>query len=233
MEMSGSLYVVPTPIGNLEDITLRALRVLRECDLVVCEDTRRSSKLMLHFKVFKPLMSYYSYNECYKVGRVLDKLLGGKKVVLISDAGMPGISDPGYVLVKAAIEKAIKIEVLPGASAMITALVGSGLPTNGFVFCGFLKKKSNKIREEFSKFLNLKKTVVFYESPRRILKTMEVCMEVFGENARVCVAREITKKFEEFIRGSIVEVLGNIKKRHKLLGEIVVLVYPKVDRNCM
>jgi 16S rRNA (cytidine1402-2'-O)-methyltransferase len=232
MKMSGGLYIVPTPIGNLEDITLRALRVLRECDLVVCEDTRRSSKLMLHFKIFKPLMSYYSYNEYHKVGRVIDKLVAGEKVVLISDAGTPTISDPGYILVKAAIEKAIKIEVLPGASAVTTALVGSGLPTNGFVFCGFLKKKSNKIREEFAKFLNLKKTIIFYESPRRILKTMGVCLEVFGENARICVAREITKKFEEFIRGSIAEVLGSIKKRHKMLGEIVVLVYPEIDRNC-
>jgi len=225
------LYVIPTPIGNLEDITLKALRVLKECDLIACEDTRRSLKLLFHFKIFKPVISCYSYNERYRVGHILAKLLCGKKVALISDAGMPGISDPGHILIETAIKEAIKIEVLPGASAVITALVGSGLPMNGFVFCGFLKKKSNKIKEEFFKFLDLEKTIVFYESPHRILRTMEICVEVFGGDARICIAREITKKFEEFIRGSIVEVLESVRNRHKMLGEIVVSVYPKIDKN--
>ncbi|MDR3256953.1 MAG: 16S rRNA (cytidine(1402)-2'-O)-methyltransferase [Endomicrobium sp.] len=224
--MSGILYVVPTPIGNLEDITLRALRTLKECDLIVCEDTRQSLKLLSHFEISKPLISFYSYNEHYRLGYILDKLLDGKKVSLISDAGMPGISDPGYILIKEVIEKGINIEVLPGASAVITALVGSGLPTDGFIFCGFLKRKSGKIKKELSEFLNLKKTIVFYESPHRILKTIEICIEVFGENAKVCLAREITKKFEEFIRGSSREVLENIKNRQSLRGEFVVLIHP-------
>ncbi|MDR2645069.1 MAG: 16S rRNA (cytidine(1402)-2'-O)-methyltransferase [Endomicrobium sp.] len=225
--MSGILYVVPTPIGNLEDITLRALRILKECDLVACEDTRQSLKLLSHFGISKNLISFYSYNQQYRVGQIIDKLSDGKKIVLISDAGTPGISDPGYVLIKETIEKGIKIEVLPGASAVITALVGSGLPTNDFVFCGFLKRKAGKMKKELSEFINLGKTIVFYESPHRILKTIEICLEVFGENTKICLAREMTKKFEEFIRGTIKEVLENIKDRNNLLGEFVVLIYPQ------
>jgi 16S rRNA (cytidine1402-2'-O)-methyltransferase len=225
--MSGILYVVPTPIGNLEDITLRALRILKECDLISCEDTRQSLKLLSHFGISKPLISFYSYNQQHRVGQIIDKLSAGKNVVLISDAGTPGISDPGYVLVKETIEKGIKIEVLPGASAVMTALVGSGLPTDGFIFCGFLKRKSGKMKKELSQFINLEKTVVFYEAPRRILKTVEICLEVFGADTKICLARELTKKFEEFIRGSIREVLENIKSKNNLLGEFVVLIYPQ------
>jgi 16S rRNA (cytidine1402-2'-O)-methyltransferase len=228
--MSGILYIVPTPIGNLEDITLRALRILKECDLIACEDTRQSLKLLSYFEISKPLISFYSYNEQHRLGQILDKLSNGKKVVLISDAGTPGISDSGYVLVKEAIDKGIKTEVLPGASAVITALVGSGLPTDGFIFCGFLKRKSGKMRKELSELLNLQKTVVFYESPHRILKTVEICLNVFGENAKICLAREITKKFEEYIRGTAKEVLENIKNKSSLLGEFVVLIYPKNDK---
>jgi 16S rRNA (cytidine1402-2'-O)-methyltransferase len=225
--MSGILYVVPTPIGNLEDITLRALRVLKECDLIACEDTRQGLKLLSHFGISKPLVSFYSYNQRHRVEQIIDKLSNGKNVVLISDAGTPGISDPGYILVKEVIEKDIKIEVLPGASAVITALVGSGLPTDGFIFCGFLKRKPGKIKRELSKFINLEKTVVFYEAPHRILKTVEICLEVFGTDSEICLARELTKKFEEFIRGPIKGVLENIKNRNNLLGEFVVLIYPQ------
>jgi 16S rRNA (cytidine1402-2'-O)-methyltransferase len=225
--MSGILYVVPTPIGNLEDITLRTLRVLKECDLIACEDTRQSLKLLSYFEISKPLISFYSYNQQHKVGQILDKLSDGKKIALISDAGTPGISDPGYILVKEAIEKDIKIEVLPGASAVITALVGSGLPADGFIFCGFLKRKPGKMKKELAELISLEKTVVFYEAPHRILKTVEICLEVFGEDSNICLARELTKKFEEFIRGSIKEVLENIKNRNSLLGEFVVLIYPQ------
>ncbi|MDR2436551.1 MAG: 16S rRNA (cytidine(1402)-2'-O)-methyltransferase [Endomicrobium sp.] len=225
--MSGILYVVPTPIGNLEDITLRALRVLKECDLIACEDTRQSLKLLSYFGISKPLISFYSYNQQHKVGQIIDKLADGKKIVLISDAGTPGISDPGYILVKEAIEKDIKIEVLPGASAVITALVGSGLPTDGFIFCGFLKRKPRKMKKELSKLISLEKTVVFYEAPHRILKTLEICLEVFGEDVNICLARELTKKFEEFIRGPIKEILENMKNRNSLLGEFVALIYPQ------
>jgi probable S-adenosylmethionine-dependent methyltransferase, YraL family len=222
--MNGILYIVPTPIGNLEDITLRALRVLKECDLIACEDTRQSLKLLTHFEISKPLISFYSYNQQHRMPQIIDKLLGGKKVALISDGGTPAISDPGYVLVKEAVEKNIKVEPLPGASAVITALVGSGLPTDGFVFCGFLKRKTGKMKKELAECALLGKTVVFYESPHRILKTVEVCGEVFGENAKICLARELTKKFEEFIRGSVKEVLENLKNRQSILGEFVVLI---------
>jgi 16S rRNA (cytidine1402-2'-O)-methyltransferase len=227
--MSGILYIVPTPIGNLEDVTLRALRILKECDLIACEDTRRSLKLLSYFEISKPLISFYSYNEQHKLEQILDKMANGKKVALISDAGTPGISDTGYTLVKEAIGKGIKIEVLPGASAVTTALVGSGLPTDGFIFCGFLKRKPGKMRKELLELLNLQKTIVFYESPHRILKTVELCLNIFEENARICLAREITKKFEEYIRGTIKEVLEDIKNRQNLLGEFVVLIYPKND----
>jgi 16S rRNA (cytidine1402-2'-O)-methyltransferase len=227
--MRGILYIIPTPIGNLEDITLRALRILKDCDLVACEDTRQSLKLLSHFGISKPLISFYSYNQQYRVSRIIDKLFDGKNVVLISDAGTPGISDPGYILIKEAVEKGIKTEVLPGASAVITALVGSGLPTDGFVFCGFLKRKPAKMKEELSKLRGLGKTIVFYESPHRILKTVEICSEVFREESRICLARELTKKFEEFIRGTIKEVFTDIKNRKTLLGEFVVLIYSKED----
>ena len=224
--MSNILYVVATPIGNLEDISLRALRILKECDLIVCEDTRESLKLLSHFKISKPLISFYSYNEQYRIKGLIDNLLNGKKIALISDAGTPGISDPGYSLIREAISRNIKVEVLPGASAVITALVGSGLPTVGFIFCGFLKRKPSKMRKELVELANLGKTIIFYESPYRVLKTVEMVLEVFGKDSQICLAREITKKFEEFIRGTVKEVLEDIKNRKSILGEFVILVYP-------
>jgi len=227
--MSGILYIVPTPIGNLEDITLRALRVLKECDFVACEDTRQSLKLLTHFDISKQLISFYSYNQQHRVPQIIEKLTGGAKVAVISDGGTPAVSDPGYVLVKEAIERGVKVEVLPGASAVITALVGSGLPTDGFIFCGFLKRKPGKMKKELAEAATLGKTIVFYESPHRILKTVEICLEVFGGGAQMCLARELTKKFEEFIRGSISEVLENIKNRKSVLGEFVVLIYPEAE----
>ena len=228
--MSGRLYVVPTPIGNLEDITLRALRVLKECDLIACEDTRRSLKLLAHFEISKPLVSFYSYNQQRRIPQITGALCGGKNVALISDGGTPAVSDPGWTLVKAAIDANIKVEVLPGASAAVTALVGSGLPTDGFIFCGFLKRKPGKIKKELAQFAECEKTIIFYESPYRILKTLELCAEVFGADAQICLARELTKKFEEFIRGSIKEVLENIKSRKEILGEFVVFVYPQLEQ---
>jgi 16S rRNA (cytidine1402-2'-O)-methyltransferase len=225
--MNGILYIVPTPIGNLEDITLRALRVLKECDLIACEDTRQSLKLLTRFEISKPLISFYSYNQQHRVPQIIDKLLSGKKAALISDCGTPAISDPGYILVKEAINKNIKVEPLPGASAVITALVGSGLATDGFIFCGFLKRKPGKMKKELAKCAELGKTIAFYESPHRIVKTVEICAEVFGEKAKICLARELTKKFEEFIRGNIKEVLAEISSRKEVLGEFVVLINNK------
>ena len=225
--MSGILYAVPTPIGNLEDITLRALRVLKECDLIACEDTRQSLKLLTHFGISKTLISFYSYNQQNRIPQIISKLENGQNVALISDGGTPAISDPGWLLIKEAVEKNIKVEALPGASALITALVGSSLPTDGFIFCGFLKRKPGKMKKELEEVKGLGKTVIFYESPHRILKTVEICGEVFGQNAQICLAREITKKFEEYIRGTIQEVLTQLSARKEILGEFVVLVYSK------
>jgi 16S rRNA (cytidine1402-2'-O)-methyltransferase len=222
--MSGTLYIVPTPIGNLEDITLRALRVLKECDLIACEDTRQSLKLLTHFEISKPLISFYSYNQQHRMPQLIDKLLNGKNIALVSDGGTPAVSDPGYMLVKEALAKKIKITALPGACAAVTALVGSGLPTDGFIFCGFLKRKPGKMKKELAQYADADKTIVFYESPHRMLKTLEICMEVFGENAEMCLARELTKKFEEFIRGSVKEVLAEMSARKEILGEFVVLI---------
>lgn len=227
--MNGTLYVVPTPIGNLEDITLRALRVLKECDLIACEDTRQTLKLLSHFEISKKLISFYSYNQQGRIPQIVGKLLSGTNIALVSDGGTPAISDPGYLLVKAAIENEVKVEVLPGANAVTTALVGSGLPTDGFVFHGFLKRKPGKMKKELAESAKLNKTIIFYESPHRILKTLEICKTVFGENAKICLARELTKKFEEFIRSNIKEALENLSKRKEILGEFVVLVYPGVQ----
>jgi 16S rRNA (cytidine1402-2'-O)-methyltransferase len=222
--MSGVLYVVPTPIGNLEDITLRALRVLKECDLIACEDTRQSLKLLTHYGISKPLISFYSYNQQNRIPQIIAKLENGQNVALISDCGTPAISDPGWLLIKAAVEKNIKAETLPGASALITALVGSGLPTDGFVFCGFLKRKPGKMKKELEEAKTLGKTIVFYESPYRVLKTVELCAEVFGSDAQICLAREITKKFEEYIRGNIKEAAAELALREKILGEFVIII---------
>jgi 16S rRNA (cytidine1402-2'-O)-methyltransferase len=224
--MSAKLFIVPTPIGNLEDITLRALRVLKECDLIACEDTRHSIKLLNHFEISKPLISFYSYNQQGRLPHIIDKLQSGQKVCLISDGGTPAISDPGWLLVKAAIDKEIEIEVLPGASALITALVGSGLPTDGFIFCGFLKRKSGKMKKELLAAATLEKTIIFYESPHRIIKTVEICQEIFPPTTQLTIARELTKKFEQFLRGNIQEVLTQLKSKKEVLGEFVVLINP-------
>ena len=225
--MKGRLFIVPTPIGNLEDITLRALRVLKECDLIACEDTRRALKLLNHFNISKPLISFYSHNQQARTPKIINKISEGQRVALISDGGMPAISDPGALLIKEAIDNAINIEVLPGPSAFITALVGSGFSTDGFIFCGFLRRKSGKIKKELMQAASLGKTIIFYESPHRIIKTVEICGEIFGADAQICLARELTKKFEEFFRGSIDELLQSLKSRKEILGEIVVLIKPR------
>jgi len=225
--MSAKLFVTPTPIGNLEDITIRALRVLKECSFIACEDTRQSLKLLNHFEISKPLISFYSYNQQKRIPEIINKILNGNDIALISDAGMPAISDPGYLLVKEAIDKGIKVEVLPGASALLTALIGSGLSTDGFIFCGFLKRKAGKMKKELLEAASLDKTIIFYESPHRILKTLQLCLSLFGNNAKICIAREMTKKFEEFIRGDIVFVLEQMQDKKEILGEIVVIIEAK------
>lgn len=225
----GVLFVVPTPIGNLEDITLRAVRVLQESDTVVCEDTRQTIKLLSHLKISKPLVSFYTQNQLKRIPQIISMLESGKNIALVSDCGTPAISDPGYYLIKEALNNDITVIALPGACALITALVGSGLTTDSFIFLGFLKKKTGKMKKELEIAKQTQKTIIFYESPHRILKTVEVCKEVFGEQAKMVLARELTKKFEEYIRATIKEVYENLKNR-KILGEFIVLIEPLQDK---
>ncbi len=219
----GKLIVVPTPIGNLKDITLRALEVLKEVNYIACEDTRRTLILLNHYEIKgKKLIPYYEPKEEKQIPKIL-KILEKEDVALVSDAGMPAISDPGYRLIRKCIEEGIEVEVLPGPSAVITALVGSGLPTDRFLFAGFPPKKGTK-----SFFEELKKcedtTLIFYESPHRILKTLKLMEEVFGKETPACVARELTKIHEEYIRGSLEEVVKELESREKIKGEMVILI---------
>jgi 16S rRNA (cytidine1402-2'-O)-methyltransferase len=227
---TGMLYVVPTPIGNLEDITLRASRILKEVDLIACEDTRQTFKLLNHLGITKRLVSFYSYNQARRVPEIIEELMSGKNVALVSDSGTPGISDPGFFLVEKAVSEHITVVPLPGPSAVTTSLVGSGLPSDSFVFLGFLKKKPGKMKKELAAALGLGKTVIFYESPHRIQKTVEFLGEILPAGTRVAIARELTKKYEEFIRGTVEEVCAQVKSR-ELLGEMVVLVNTGKNKN--
>jgi 16S rRNA (cytidine1402-2'-O)-methyltransferase len=218
----GKLYVVGTPIGNLKDITFRAIEVLQSVNFIACEDTRRTSILLNHYKIEgKKLLSYYEPKESVQVPKII-KLLEKEDVALVTDAGTPSISDPGYKLIRACIEKGIPVEVIPGPSAVITALVGSGLPTDRFTFVGFLPKKGlNNFLEELKAYKD--STIITFESPNRVLKSLEAIKETYGDNTTVCVARELTKLHEEYIRGRVVEVLEELSKRGEIKGEIVIL----------
>ncbi|MGA2241251.1 MAG: 16S rRNA (cytidine(1402)-2'-O)-methyltransferase [Verrucomicrobiota bacterium] len=218
----GTLYLVATPIGNLEDITLRALRVLRECDVVAAEDTRHSGRLLKHFGISKPLLSYFQFNEARRSEEIIDRLRRGEKVALVTDAGSPGISDPGERVVKAAIAGGFRVESVPGPSALVAALTASGLPTDEFHFIGFLPHKSGQRRNKLESLKSFDGTLVLYESPYRIEKLLVELSEVFPER-QVVLARELTKKFEEFLRGKPAELLALAKKR-SLKGEFVVMV---------
>jgi 16S rRNA (cytidine1402-2'-O)-methyltransferase len=208
----GKLYVVGTPIGNLKDITFRAIEILQSVNFIACEDTRRTSILLNHYKIEgKKLLSYYEPKESVQVPKII-KLLEKEDVALVTDAGMPSISDPGYKLIRACIEKGIPVEVIPGPSAVLTALVGSGLPTDRFTFVGFLPKKGlNNFLEELKAYKD--STIIAFESPNRVLKSLEAIKEVYGDNTTVCIARELTKLHEEYIRGRAVEVLEELNKR--------------------
>jgi 16S rRNA (cytidine1402-2'-O)-methyltransferase len=221
---AGALYLVATPIGNLEDITLRALRVLRECDVVAAEDTRRTSQLLKHFDIVKPLLSYFRFNEARRSEEIIERLRRGDKIALVTDAGSPGISDPGERVVKAAIAAGCHVESVPGSCALVAALTASGLPTDEFYFVGFLPHKSGQRRKKLESLKTIPGTLVFYESPFRIEKLLSELVEVFPER-EVVLARELTKKFEEFLRGEPVELLALVQKR-PLKGEFVVLVGP-------
>ena len=221
--MIGILYIVATPIGNLEDITLRALRVLREVDWIACEDTRQTRKLLEHFGVSKPMMSYYDHNESARAAELVERLQTGVSVALVSDAGTPLISDPGYRLVQAAIAAAIPVVPIPGASAAISALSAAGLPTDAFRFCGFLPPKSTQRRKVLEQFKSETATLIFYETPHRILEALEDVEAVMGVRP-VVVARELTKLHEEFLRGPAAEVRANLGSRPSVKGEITLLI---------
>ncbi|MGH7975247.1 MAG: 16S rRNA (cytidine(1402)-2'-O)-methyltransferase [Limisphaerales bacterium] len=220
--LPGTLYLVATPIGNLEDITLRALRVLRECDVVAAEDTRRSGQLLKHFGISKPLLSYFQFNEARRGGEIIERLRRGEKIALVTDAGSPGVSDPGERVVKAAIMSGFRVEAIPGACALIAGLTASGLPTDEFHFVGFLPHKSGRRKNKLESLKVISGTLIFYESPYRIEKLLGELNEIFP-GREVVLARELTKKFEEFLRGKPAELLEIAKKR-SLKGEFVVLV---------
>lgn len=223
--MNPKLYLVPTPIGNLGDITLRAITVLKEVDLILAEDTRTSGKLLKHLEVTTPMQSHHMHNEHKMVERIVQRINQGESVALISDAGTPGISDPGFLLTRACIEKGIEVICLPGPTAFVPALVMSGLPCDKFVFEGFLPVK--KGRQTRLQFLSEEtRTMVFYESPHKLLKTLTNFAEYFGENRPISVSREITKIYEETVRGTIKEVLAHFTEKLPK-GEFVIVVQGK------
>ncbi|HEX7285414.1 MAG TPA: 16S rRNA (cytidine(1402)-2'-O)-methyltransferase [Candidatus Angelobacter sp.] len=221
----GVLYVVGTPIGNLEDLSLRALRVLKEVDLIACEDTRQTRKLLDHYQIEKPAVSYHEHNEPARAEELVKKLQQGVSVAQVSDAGTPGIADPGYRVIKLAIERGVPVVPIPGPSALTTALVGSGLPTDAFEFRGFLPAKSGQRRTALEGLRDAEHTVVLYEAPHRIRETLEDTVAVLGPERPVVIARELTKVHEEFIRGTAAEVLEKLQGREgEVRGEITLLI---------
>jgi 16S rRNA (cytidine1402-2'-O)-methyltransferase len=216
------LYLVPTPLGNLKDITLRALEVLQQVDVILCEDTRTSSKLLNHYNIHKPTSPYHQHNEHKILAHLIDQLAAGKTMALITDAGTPGISDPAFLLVRECVKNDIKVECLPGATAFVPALVDSGLPVNRFVFEGFLPVKKGR-QTLFKKLAEEERTMVFYESPMRLVKTLEEMAGYFGADRNCCVSRELTKMFEENKRGTLQEVCNYFKEKN-VKGEIVIVV---------
>jgi 16S rRNA (cytidine1402-2'-O)-methyltransferase len=225
LNKQGVLYVVATPIGNLEDITYRAVRILKEAGLIACEDTRQTRKLLDHYSIATPTTSYHEHNEAARAEELVNKLEAGVTVAQVSDAGMPGISDPGYRVIKLAIERGIAVVPVPGPSALITALVGSGLPTDAFEFLGFLPAKSGQRRTTLESLREIQQTVVVYEAPHRIREALEDIVAALGSDRPVVIARELTKIHEEFIRGTAAQVLSQVQGRD-LKGEITLLIGP-------
>jgi 16S rRNA (cytidine1402-2'-O)-methyltransferase len=223
--MSGQLILVPTPVGNLEDITLRALRLLKECDAILAEDTRQSVKLLKHYEIEKQLIAYHMHNEHRELQKFVDMMLNGKVLCLVSDAGTPGISDPGFLLVRESLKNNIKVECLPGPTAFVPALVKSGIPCDSFCFEGFLPEKKGR-QTMLLKLAEEERTIVLYESPHRLLKSLAQFKEYFGADRQVSVSREISKLFEETINGTVEEVLQHFTK-HPVKGEIVMVIAGK------
>lgn len=221
--MFGKLFVVSTPIGNLEDITLRAVNVLKDCDVIACEDTRNTKKLLTRYGIETPLTSYHEHNEVEKSPRLLERLKDGKDVALVSDAGTPSVSDPGWRLVNLSIENNIEVVPIPGPSAVLSALVVSGLPTDSFLFLGFFPKTVGKKKELLKDVKSYPYTMVFYESARRLSRTLSLMLEILGDR-NICVAREMTKLYEEVIRGSVSEVISILLKKESIKGEVTIVL---------
>lgn len=219
------LYIVPTPVGNLEDITLRALRVLKEADLILAEDTRTSSVLLKHYDIHRPLQSYHKFNEHKAVDMLVERLKGGETMALVSDAGTPGISDPGFLLARECVRAGVEVQCLPGATAFVPALVASGLPCDKFVFEGFLPQKKGRMTR-LQQLSAEERTIVLYESPYRVVKTLEQLAEVMGPDRQVAVCREISKVHEQTVRGTISEALTHFKE-HTPKGEFVIIIGQK------
>ena len=221
----GLLYVVPTPVGNMEDMTLRAIRVLKEADLILAEDTRTSSVLLKHFDIRNQLMSHHKFNEHGTAAAIVERLLAGQTIALISDAGTPGISDPGFFLVREAVAAGVEVQCLPGATAFVPALVSSGLPDDRFCFEGFLPQKKGR-QTRLESLRDEPRTMIFYESPYRVVKTLQQFSEVFGEERHVSCCREISKVHEESVRGTLAEVLAHFRQTEPR-GEFVIVVAGK------
>ncbi len=216
------LFVVATPIGNLEDMTYRAVRILSEVDLIAAEDTRKTKTLLTRYNINTPMTSYHKFNIKAKTDHLIEQIKNGKNIALVSDAGTPGISDPGYEIISASVDQNIRVEVIPGACAAISGLISSGLPTDKFIFIGFLPKKPGKKKKALENLKNETGTIVIYESPYRVKKTLADIFAIMG-NRKVAICREMTKKFEEIIRGNVEEVMEKIKERN-LKGEVVVVL---------
>jgi 16S rRNA (cytidine1402-2'-O)-methyltransferase len=225
-DLAPGLYLVATPIGNLEDITLRAIRVLKQADLIACEDTRQTQKLLNHYAITTPTISYHEHNEASRAAELVEKLAHGTRIAVVSDAGVPGISDPGFRLVLLAVERGVPVVPIPGPTAFVSAVVASGLPSASFSFRGFLSPKSAARRRELEQVLNSAQTEIFYEAPHRIVAAMEDVLVVLGSRRRVAIARELTKIHEEFLRGTAAQVLDIVKSRGEMKGEIVLLIGP-------
>ncbi len=223
----GKLYVVPTPVGNLEDMTFRAVRVLKEADLILAEDTRTSGVLLKHYEIKNAMQSHHKFNEHQTVENVVNRMKAGETVALISDAGTPGISDPGFLIVRECVRNGIEVQCLPGATAFVPALVSSGLPDERFCFEGFLPQKKGRMTR-LNALKDEERTMVFYESPYRLLKTLTQFAELFGSERRVSVCREISKIHEESVRGTLAEVIGHFTATEPK-GEIVIVVEGKRD----
>ncbi len=226
----GTLYLVGTPIGNLEDITLRALRTLKEVDLIACEDTRQTMKLLNHYGIAKPTISYHEHNELTRAAELVVHLERGDNIAMVSDAGMPGVSDPGYRLVVLAVRHHIRVVPIPGASAFLSSLVASGLPTDSFNFNGFLPAKEGARRTVLEAIRSSPRTQIFYEAPHRIVETLRDVVDILGPERHIVMAREVTKLHEEFLRGTADSVLAQLEERGDIRGEITLLI-GKADDN--